>query len=291
MNTRSRTALPIAVISVLGASSMALVCSAGASAKVIYQTDFTTRQDDRQAFRNGDDLRFQDQWLGQDGVTVETKAPGRIVTDGTAYKRVLQGRGATGGVAGKDGSEEQGSGFTNGDVLRITIQLQYTLARDKPNQDLSLIGVRPDFVRGGFDAGPTAGFRVAFSAFGEGALKFYTNTQRLGANASDNPFALFLPAKDAGLAIGDRDLETDPLQVQYTAKFRDGAWSAKELRVTNLKTRRIVADAAEDKPQTLESTPYTGTEAFLALRLIGQPGAIASSESVRFEYIRSEVAP
>ncbi|MEM6391228.1 MAG: hypothetical protein AAF797_00345 [Planctomycetota bacterium] len=264
--------------------------AAPATAEVVYETDFATRSYNGQPFKDGSHLRFQDQWLGQEGILVEADAPGQIVSDGTAYKRVLQARGATGGVAGKDGSQEQGTGFTNGDVLRITIQLQYTLAADKPNQDLSLIGFRPDFVKGGFDAGPTTGFRVAFSAFGGGSLKFYTSPARLGSQASDNPFALFVPAKDAGFAVGN-DLETDPLQVQYTAEFRDGAWAAKTLRVTNLKTRRTVADATQDNPQALEATPYAGSEAFLALRLSGQAGAIGSSESVRFEYIRSKAEP
>lgn len=265
---------------------LATAIVAPASAVVVYETDYTTRSDNGNPFVDGGELRFQDGWLGQTGYIVDSDAPG-TVTSGGAFLRTLNGNGATGGTAGGDGSGEVGTGFSDGDVIKIAIELQYTLTT-APNQELSVIGVRENFVNGGFDAAPTNGFETAYSSFGDGSIKVYTNFARQGFIGADNAFALFISGPDGGFNSGGNgqpeDLVTDTLLFEYEATFNSGFWDATGLVVTNVDTGLVVADAV-DKPAVLESTAYAGSEAFFGQRFIAGAGPSVTSDSVRFEYI------
>ncbi|TWT40635.1 hypothetical protein [Botrimarina hoheduenensis] len=260
---------------------------------VIYETDYTLRSDNGNPFIDGGELRFQDGWLGQTGYTVDSDAPGTVTSSGT-FLRTLNNRGATGGVAGGDGSGEVGAGFNDGDTIRIVTSLQYELAPgtttpSAPNQELANIGIRSNFVNGGFNAAPTHGFEVAYNSFGDGSLKVFTNFARAGSVGADNAFALFVDAADGGFNSGenggDADLSTDNLEFDYTAEFQAGAWAATELIVTNLDTNMVVAQASIDKPAALEAVAYTGTEAFFGQRFLGNAsGAVGTSDGMRFEF-------
>lgn len=264
-----------------------LAClAAPVSAAVIYETDYTTRSDNGNPFNDGGELRFQDGWLGQTGYIVDSDAPG-IVSAGGAFLRTLNNRGATGGVAGGDGSGEVGTDFTNGDTMRIVTKLQFDLDT-APNQALSSVGVRPNFVNGGFNASPTSGFKVAYNSFADGSLKVFTNLSRQGFNGADNAFAVFVTGPEGGFNSGGagaaQDFVTDTFEFDYTAVFQDDQWVATEMIVTNLDTATVVAQASTENPAALEAEAYTGTEAFFGQRLTDHNGAVTNSDSMRFEY-------
>lgn len=263
-----------------------LVAVSPSMAAVIYETDYTTRSDNGNPFNDGGELRFQDGWLGQTNYIVDSDAPGTVTAAG-AFLRTLNNRGATGGVAGGDGSGEVGTDFSNGDTIRIVTSLQFDLTT-APNQALSSVGIRPDFVNGGFNASPTNGFKVAYNSFGDGSLKVFTNFARQGFNGGDNAFALFVSGSEGGFDSGGSggvvDLSTDNLEFDYTAEFLNDTWVATELIVTNLDTNTIVAQGTTENPAALEAGAYTGTEAFFGQRLTDTNGAVAVSDGMRFEY-------
>lgn len=268
-------------------AALACLVSAPAFAAIVYETDYTTRSDNGNPFVDGGELRFQDGWLGQTGYTVDSDAPGTVTANG-AFLRVLQNRGATGGVAGGDGSGEVGTDFTNGDTVRIVTTLQYDLS-SAPNQDLSGVGIRENFVGGGFNASPTSGFKVAYNNFADGSLKVFTGQGRQGFNGADNAFALFVTGAEGGFDSGGTggtvDLSTDTLEFDYSAEFLNDAWVATELIVRNRDNAgAIVAQATTENLAALESTPYTGTEAFFGQQLTNTNGAVTVSDGMRFEY-------
>ncbi|MEM9420305.1 MAG: PEP-CTERM sorting domain-containing protein [Planctomycetota bacterium] len=262
--------------------------STTATSEVVYETDYTTRSDNGNAFNDGGELRFQDGWLGQNNYIVDSDAPGTVTVTDAAFFRTLNNRGATGGVAGGDGSGEVGTGFTNGDVIKITTTLQYELST-APNQALSNIGVRENFVNGGFEAAPTAGFRTAYSSFGDGSIKVYTSFARQGFVGADNAFALFVSGDEGGFNSGGNgdavDLSTDTLEFMYTAEFLNDTWTATELIVTNLDTATVVAQATVDNLSALEATAYTGSEVFYGQQFTTSAGNAVTSDRVKFEFI------
>ncbi|MEM1085985.1 MAG: hypothetical protein AAGI48_17885 [Verrucomicrobiota bacterium] len=258
----------------------------GAQAAIVYETDYTLRSDNGNPFADGGELRFQDSWLGQTGYIVDSDAPGTVTASG-AFLRTLNGNGATGGTAGGDGSGEVGTDFSNGDIISVTVDLQYNLLTS-PNQALSAVGFREDFVNGGFNASPTVGLKVAYNSFSDGSLKVYSNLSRAGFNGADNAFAVFVTGPEGGFNSGGnggtQDFVTDNLRFQYTAEFLNDAWVATELLVTNLDTATVVAQASVENPNALESTAYTGTEAFFGQRLTDTGGVAVTSDSMKFEY-------
>lgn len=268
------------------ATLVAALLTSFSSAAVIYETDYTTRSDNGNPFNDGGELRFQDGWLGQTGYIVDSDAPGTVSASG-AFLRTMNNRGATGGVAGGDGSGEVGT-LQPGDEIKITTTLQYELTT-APNQALSTIGVRSNFVNGGFNAAPTNGFKVAYNSFADGSLKIFTSTTRQGFNGADNPFALFVSGPEGGFNSGGagsaQDLVTDTLEFEYTAVFGVNEWTATELIVRNLDNGgAIVAQGTVENPAALETQAYAGTEAFFGQRLTDTAGAVATSDSMRFEY-------
>lgn len=263
-----------------------LMAASSSLAAVIYETDYTTRSDNGNPFVDGGELRFQDGWLGQTGYIVDSDAPGTVTSSGS-FLRTLNNRGATGGTAGGDGSGEVGTDFTNGDTIRIVTTLQFDMTSD-PNQALSSIGIRENFVNGGFNASPTNGFKVAYNSFGDGSLKVFTNFARQGFNGADNAFALFVSGPEGGFNSGGNggvvDLSTDNLEFDYTAEFLNDSWVATEMIVTNLDTNTIVAQGTTENPAALEGAAYTGTEAFYGQRLTDTAGSTVISDGMRFEY-------
>lgn len=263
-------------------AGLACLGATAAQAAVIYETDFTTRTDNGNPFVDGGELRFQDGWLGQAGYIVDSDAPGTVTASG-GFLRVLNGRCSAGG----DGSGEAGADFSNGDTIRIVTSLQYELT-STPNQALSAVGVRADFVNGGFNASPTNGFKVAYNDFGEGSLKVFTNLSRSGSNGADNAFALFVSGPEGGFnpgATAPADLVTDNLEFDLTAEFLSDAWVATEMIVRNLDNGgAIVAQGSVENPAALESPAYTSTEAFFGQRLTDTGGVVVTSDRMRFEY-------
>ncbi len=257
-----------------------------AEAVLVYETDYTLRNDNGNPFVDGGELRFQDGWLGQTGYTVDSDAPGTVSASG-GFLRVLNNNGATGGTAG-GGSDELGAGFNDGDSIRIVTTLQYELL-SAPNQALSTIGVRPNFATGGFNASPTSGFKTAYNSFDGGSIKVFTGLGRQGFNGGDNAFALFITGDEGGFNSGDTgqpmDLSTDTFEFDYTAEFLSDAWVATELIVRNLDDGgAIVAQATVDNLGALESTAYTGSEAYYGQRFTDAGGVVVTSDRMRFEY-------
>lgn len=270
----------------LAATLVAALLAGQASAAIVYETDYTTRSDNGNPFNDGGELRFQDGWLGQTGYIVDSDAPGTVTTSG-AFLRTMNNRGATGGVAGGDGSGEVGT-LQAGDEIKVTTTLQYDLTT-APNQALSVVGVRSNFVNGGFDAAPTNGFKVAYSSFGDGNLKVFTNLTRAGFNGADNAFALFVSGAEGGFNSGGngatQDLVTDTLEFEYTAVFGSNEWTATEMIVRNLDNGgAIVAQGTVENAAALETQTYAGSEAFFGQRLTDTAGAVVTSDSMRFEY-------
>lgn len=243
-----------------------------------YDTDFTAAE----GFSAGA-LQFQQGWVGQNasGVpSVDPSGDGSVTSNG-AFLRNLYNVGLTGSVAGSDDGpgigtgDGEGAGFNEGDVILIEQELQFTLADGTSNQALTLTGFRQNFSTGGFDAAPTAGFKVAynpFSAESSGSFKLFSNPARQGFNGADNPFALIVPGIDLGLdsqpAGGTADLVSDNLLFTYAAQLTNAAaneWTTTELTLTNLDSG-FSTSAAEDKPAALETFTYTGTDAYLASR-------------------------
>ncbi|MEM6551140.1 MAG: PEP-CTERM sorting domain-containing protein [Planctomycetota bacterium] len=265
---------------------MGSVLGVSAAADVVYETDFITKSDNT-PFAAGE-LQFNDGWLGQAGFIVDPNSPGIVSrTANGQFRRVLHSAGATGGVAGGDGSGEAGNGFSDGDVIKISAEIQYDLIASA-NQELSLIGFRENFVNGGFNAAPTNGVEIAYSAFNGGSLKIFTNFARSGTNGADNANALFVSGADGGFdsgnAGGTEDLSTDNLLIEYSAEYQSGFWTATSLVVTNVDTATVVANS-DDKLAVLESTAYSGTEAFLGFRAFGNvTGSTANLDSISFEY-------
>ncbi|MEM8945351.1 MAG: PEP-CTERM sorting domain-containing protein [Planctomycetota bacterium] len=269
------------------ATALTAMLTSSSTATLIYETDYTTRSDNGNPFVDGGELRFQDGWLGQTGYIVDSDAPGTVTSSG-AFLRTLNNRGATGGVAGGDGSGETGTDFQTGDEIKITTTLQFELAT-AANQALSTVGFRSNFVNGGFDAAPTNGFKVAYSSFADGSLKVFTNLTRQGFIGADNAFALFVTGPEGGFNSGGNggatDLVTDTLEFEYTAVFGTDEWTATELIVRNLDNGgAIVAQGSVENPSALETSVYTGTEAFFAQRLTDFNGTSTTSDSMRFEY-------
>lgn len=274
-------------ICLLAVFAAALAGSYSATADVIYETSYTTRTDNGNSFVDGGELRFQDQWLGQMSFIVDSDAPG-IVSSSGQFLRTLQGRGATGGTAGGDGSGETGAGFSNGDRIKVTTQMQYNLGTSA-NQALSRIGFRPNFVNGSFNASPVAGFKVAYSSFGGGSLKVYSNLLRQGFVGDDNAFAIFITGAEGGFDGADQgqmDVTTDNFEFVYEAVYNEAttSWDAINLSVTNLDTDSLVADAATENLAALESTTYAGTEAFYGQVFTDTNVATGNSDGMRFEF-------
>lgn len=257
-----------------------------------YDTDFSAAE----GFSAGN-LQFQNGWLGQSGPSVDESGDGTVSSSG-AFLRNLYNVGVTGSVAGSDDGpgigtgDGEGAGFSEGDVISIEQELQFTLNDGTSNQALTLTGFRQNFSTGGFDASPTAGFKMAynpFSAESSGSFKLFSNPSRQGFNGADNPFAIIVSGTDIGLdsqpTSGAADLVSDNLLFTYSAQLTNAAtneWTTTELTLTNLDSAFSVS-AAVDKPAALETFTYTGTDAYLASRWTDS-AATVTTDRISIEY-------
>lgn len=270
---------------------------AGAIEKVIIETDFTAAQgyaDAKLQFQG--DAATGGTWLGQ--VNADTGTP---VVDSTGtgtvshtgegfFLRNLFNQGATGGVAGGDGSNEAGNGFNIGDTIEIEYKFSFELVDGTGNHQMASIGVREDFVNGGFNASPQMGAQYAYSPFENGTLKFFTNIDRAGFNGADNAFAFFVSSAEAGIDNGFEgpepiDLVSDNLMLTWTTEYMgNDTWKSTEMIFENL-DQAITKQASVDNPDSLEEITYTGTEAFLGLLHVrGSIGSTQVTDALKFTY-------
>ncbi|TWT40637.1 PEP-CTERM sorting domain-containing protein [Botrimarina hoheduenensis] len=252
----------------LAALAALALTSQPASAVVLIDDNFTAAE----GYVDGD-LRFQQPngagngiWLGQDLANVDSTA-GTLTSAGIGFRRNIWSLGATGGVLGGS-SDELGNGFFEGDVIRISTDFRFDFGPSVLNNvGIYNFGVRDCFATCGFNAAPTAGVAAAYSDFGAGNLKIFT--QFLGRevfDGADNAFATFVAGPDMGIINGKDtdnnptgetlDLVSDNLRIEYEAELTDAAtdtWTATKIIVTNLDTATVIADASIDNPAALES--------------------------------------
>ncbi len=250
------------------------------SADTVYQSDYSSL--------NAGELQFQDGWLGQTGSIVDPVA-GTVTRGPGGFLRNVNGNGALGTPI----DTLAGPGFKVGDRIKISTSLRYVLGATT-NQNLSLIGIRQGFGAGpdlgNFDAVPlvdAGGIRTAYSSFGGGSIKVYTNLARQGFEGADNAFAVFVTGTEGGFNgadAGQSDLMTDLLEFRYEAVFNGVGFQATQLLVTNLDTNTVVADAAVENPAALEASTYNFGDAYLAQRLISGDASTAIQSGVSFEF-------
>lgn len=237
-------------------------------------------------------LQFQNGWLGQnvDGQPVVKASGAGVVKSNNPYLRNLYGKGAHGSTAGSD-TDGVGPGFAIGDVFKIEIEVAYDL-EDASNVILNATGVRENFSSAGFNAGPTMGLSVGFSQYDPakgGSLRVFSNLARSSSSASDVPFGLMIDGHDIGLdpsgANGPVDLSSDLLVLTLVLeKTSETQWTATELTVRNKDTGAVLGRASVDKPKALETTEFTGGDAYFASRWTGS-NATTKVGRVRFEFV------
>lgn len=315
------------------AALLAAVCSGPAAAVVLIDTDFTAADgyvDGKLQFQNPNGSG-NGAWLGQFNTTTENPSVDSVAgtvnviggspggePSGDSFLRNIWNLGATGGQVG-GGSDELGSGFSEGDIIKIGIDYQFTLASNVTNAELFVSGVTDCFTTCGFNAAPTAGIKASFAEFENGALKVYTNFGRQGFVGADNAFAVIIPGLDAGIDLGfnsetgvkdlPTDLESDMIRFSYEAMLTDESadlWTPTDLVIENLETATEIGRATIDNPAALETflwnteadDPFTpdvneggsatrdGSEMYFGTRwLDAGTGNSASAGGVSFEYL------
>lgn len=230
-------------------------------------------------------------WLGQEGSIVDTSGTGTVSISG-AFRRNVWNRGALGGQAGGDGSNEGGGashptpgGFGIGDTLRLEQTYSFELLNGTANVNLLQTGVRSNFVLAGFEAAPNLGVKLSYGEFEDGSIKFFTDLTRDENSGANNAFALFVEPLDIGVDNGwnpatmmkdlPTDLVSDTIKVTWEAVY-DGAdaWTSTELIVENLDTATVLGTASVDAPNALETVTVagSGSEAFPSFRLMRNGG-------------------
>lgn len=274
---------------------LATTFGTAASAAVIYETDFVNKFDGNGMF-NAANLQFQDGWLGQNFTTVDPSGSGTAETPSTtAFPRNLNFRGALGNQAGGAGGpgEIAGPGFAVGDKIRVSAEYQFELA-GRVNVPLGQIGVRHNFVNGGFNASPLIGMQLFYSEFQSssgGTLKFFGNLARNGFAGADNAFALFADGLDIGLdpdgVAGPVDLVSDMLAVSIEMTYLGAdQWQTTDLTLANSTTATPLASAAIDNPAILgeiQSVP-SSNDLFAGIQWMRNAIPNVTVDSYKYEF-------
>ncbi len=282
-------------MSMLALSLAAVVPHANhASAGVIYETDFVTKFDGTGSF-NAANLQFQDGWLGQNFTIVDPTGSGTATTaSGGAFPRNLNFNGALGNQAGGAGTgETSGPGFTAGDKIRVTSEVQYEIA-GLANAQFSTIGVRNNFATGGFNASPIAGMQMFYSSFQSssgGALKLFGSLSRNGFSGADNAFALITSGLSIGLdpdgVSGPVDLLSDVLEVSIEMTYLGSdQWQTSDLSLVNVDTATTLLTAAADQPAILGEiqTVASDNDLFSSVQWTRGAGPSSIFESFTYEF-------
>ncbi|MEQ8208824.1 MAG: PEP-CTERM sorting domain-containing protein [Lacipirellulaceae bacterium] len=274
---------------------LATAFGTAASAAVIYETDFVTKFDGSGMF-NAANLQFQDGWLGQNFTTVDPSGSGTANTPSTtAFPRNLNNRGAQGNNAGGPGGpgELAGPGFNVGDKVRVSAEYQFELS-GRINVPLGQIGVRHNFVNGGFNASPVIGMQLFYSEFQSssgGALKLFGDLGRNGFSGADNAFALIASGLDIGLdpdgVAGPADLVSDVLAVSIEMTYLGAdQWQTSDLTLANSTTATPLLSAAADKPAILGEiqTVPSGNDLFAGIQWMRNATPNVSVDSFKYEF-------
>lgn len=222
-------------------------------------------------------------WLGQARTEVNT-TDGVVEGRGQGFLRNAWSLGAGGTPLGgplqndentpnlEDRTTEVGNGFTEGDVIKVSSEFQFTLAA-AGNAGIYNFGVTDCFVQcsgGNFNPAPRAGIETGYNNFGSGQYKIFTNYARNSNSGPDNAFGVLLDGLDIGIVNGKMldemgmevmtgdplDLESDTLRIEYTAQLTNAAtdtWTSTDLIITNVTTDTVLSDAKVDQPMALES--------------------------------------
>ena len=242
------------------------------------------------------ELRFQMEWLGQEGAIVKPDGNGLLIGTG-AYMRNLHRRGALGSLAGSP-FDGEGSGSRVGDRFRIVMEYKIMLTSSQSTA-LNQTGVRHNYSNGSYEAGPLGGFKVGYERYHQdngGSLKFFSNLSRNMKSADENMYALIIQGKTLGLdpSRAQPDLVSDSLLVTFAAEMIDSeTWKTTEFKVYNVDTQTLCADGS-DRPNAMEKFSLPGSELYLASRWVDSELAEIGVKHILFEYFSGDsqrVAP
>lgn len=272
---------------------LGLFCFAGhaRSQVVVLSTDFTQTE----GYLQGD-LQFQSiangtvgTWLGHSGAMVDTSGTGTVSRTADP-RRNLFNTGATGGIAGGNGSGEiLGNGFSVGDLARIEHVYSFEV-NSSDDTGLLKTGIRPNYANGGFESKPELGIKIDYSNDGGGILKIFSNLGRSGLNEADDPFAFEVAANSVGIDNGNSggtiDLQSDRLRFTWEAEYiGSDTWQSNEITIENLDTT-FTSTASVENPTALESVSYSdsGVEAFFGMQQVQGFAGAGVTDSIEFLY-------